>query len=95
MLKLGFILPNLTNISLHKATDAIFYPVTEGDEDILQKVRKDVVGGPCIVFTRKAVVDETCAQKSAKICQSFVGIDASQLYSCSMCQPMPTGLDTG
>ena len=32
--------------------------------------------------------------KSANLCKTIVGIDASQLYSYSMCQPMPTGLFT-
>ena len=60
----------------------------------MEKIREDVVCGPSIVFTRKAVVDETFIRKSENICISFVGIDASQLYPYSMCQPMPTGLDT-
>ena len=79
MLKLGFTLPNLANICLHKSTDAKFYPFTEGDKNLLEKIREDVVGGPSIVFTRKAVVDETFDRKSTNICKSFVGIDASQL----------------
>ena len=57
-----------------------FYPFTEGEKDLLEKVREDVVGGPSSVFTRKAVVDETFIRKSANICKSTVGIDASQLY---------------
>ena len=93
MLKLGCTLPNLANICLHKSTDAKFYPFTEGDKDLLEKVREDV-GGPFIVFTRKAVVDDIFVRKSANICKSIVGIDASQLYPYSMCQPMPTGLYT-
>ena len=93
MLKLGCILPNLANICLHKSTDAKFYPFTEGDEDLLEKIRQDV-GGPSIVFTRKAVVDETFIRKPTNICKSIVGIDASQLYPYSMCQPMPTSLYT-
>ena len=92
MLKLGCTLPNLANICLHKSTDAKFYPFTEADRDLLEKIREDVVGGPSIVFTRKAVVDETFIRKSTNICKSLVGIDASQLYPYSMCQPMPTGL---
>ena len=59
MLKLGCTLPNLTIICLHKATSAKFYPFTETDKELLQKIREDMVGGPSIVFTRKAVVDET------------------------------------
>ena len=94
MLKLSCTLPNLANICLHKSTDAKFYPFTQGDKDLLEKVGEDVVGGPSIVFTHKAVVDKTFFRKSANICKSTVGIDASQLYPYSMCQPMPTGLST-
>ena len=94
MLKLGCTLPNLANICLDKSTDAKFYPFTDGDKDLLDKIREDVVGGPSIVFTRKAVVDETFIRKSTNICKSFVGIEASQLYPYSMCQPMPIGLYT-
>ena len=94
MLKLGCTLPNLAKICLHKSTSAKFYPFTETDKDLLQKIREDMVGGPSIVFTRKAVVDETFIRNSGNICKSIVGIDANQLYPYSMCQPMPTGLYT-
>ena len=94
MLKLGCTLPNLANICLHKSTDAKFYPFTEGDKDLSESVREDVVGGPFNVFTRRAVVDQIFVRKSANICKSIVGVDASRLYPYSMCQPMPTGLYT-
>ena len=94
MLKLGCTLPNLTNICLHKSTDSKFYPFNESDKDLLEKIREDMVGGLCIVFIRKAMVDETFIRKSTNLCKSFVGIDASQLYPYSMCEPMPTGLYT-
>ena len=95
MLKLGCTLPNLANICLHKSTNAKLYPFTETDKDLLQKIREDMVGGPSIVFTRKAVVDKTFIRDSKKnICKSIVGIEVSQLYPFSMCQPMPTGLYT-
>ena len=80
MLKLGCTLPNMANVCLHKSTSAKFYPFTEPDKDLLQKVRENMVGGPSIVFTRKAVVDETFIRNSGKICKFIVGIDASQLY---------------
>ena len=80
MLNLGCTLPNLANICLHKSTDANFYSITEGDKDPLEKIREDVVGGPSIVFTRKAVVDETFIRKSTNVSKSIVGNDASQLY---------------
>ena len=94
MLKLGCTLPNLANICLHKSTSANFYPFTETDKNLLQKVREDMEGGPPIVFTRKAVVNEFFIRNSGKNFESFVGIDSSQLYPYSICQPMPTGLYT-
>ena len=86
-------LPNLANTCLHKSTDANFSPFTERDKDLLKKIREDVVDGPSIVFTRKAIVDGTF-RKSTNLCKSIVGIDANQPYPYSMCQPMPTGLYT-
>ena len=50
--------------------------------------------GPSIVFTRKAVVDQTYIRNTENLCKSIVGIDASQLYPFSMCQEMTTGLYT-
>ena len=81
MQKLGCTLPNLANICLHKSTDSNFYPFTESEIDLLEKIREDVVGGPSIVFTRKAVVDETFIRNSSNLCKLIVGIDASQLFS--------------
>ena len=94
MLKLGCTLPSLANICLHKSTSAKFYPFTGTDKNLLQKIREDMVGGPPIVFTRKAVVDETFIRNSGNIWKSIVGIDASQMNPYSMCQPMPAGLYT-
>ena len=94
MLKLGCTIPNLAKICLHKSTDTKFYPFTESDKDLLEKIREDMVGGPSIVFTRKAIVDEIFIRKSSNLCKSIVGIDASQLHPYSMYQPMPAGLYT-
>ena len=61
----------------------------------LEKIREDVLGGPSIVFTRKAVVDETFIRKSANICKSVVGKDASQLYPTrcvNPCRPVSIGV---
>ena len=94
MLKLGCALLNLANICLHNSTDSKFYPFTESDKDLFEKIRDDMVGGSSIVFARKAVVNETFIRKSSNLFKSIVGIDAGQLYPYSMCQPMPTGLYT-
>ena len=93
MVKLGCTLPDLANKCLQKTTDSKFYLFTESDEDLLQKIREDMVG-PSIVFTRKAVVDETFIRKSSNLCKPIVGNAASQLSPYSLCQPMPTALYT-
>ena len=64
MLDLGYKLPTLANICLHKSISSKFYPFTESDEDLLEKIREDLVGGLSIVFTRKAVKDGTFIRKS-------------------------------
>ena len=94
MLKLVCALPNLANTSLYSSTNVKFYPLPEGDKDLLEKIREDMRGGPSIVFTRKAVVGQTRIRSSSNSCKSIVCIDASQLYTYAMCQPMPTGLYT-
>ena len=91
MLKLGCTLPNLANTFLHKSTKEKVYPFCESDRDLCEKIREDMTGGPLILFTRKAVVDETFIRDSSNVCKSIVGIDASQLYPYSICQDMPTG----
>ena len=51
-----------------------------------------MVGGPSIVLTLKAVLDQTVIRDSTNLCKSFVGIDASQLYPFFISQTMPRGL---
>ena len=80
MLKLGCTLPNLAKICLHKSTNHKFFPFVEADKDLHDKKREDMTGGPSIVFTRKAVVDQTFARNSENLCKSIAGIDTSQLY---------------
>ena len=77
MLKLGCTLPNLANNCLYKSTDSKFYPFTESDKDLLDKIREDMVGGPSIVFIRKSVGDDAFIRKSTNVCKSIVGKNAS------------------
>ena len=59
MLKLGCTLPNLANICLHKKNDYKFFPFFLSVSELLEKIQEDLTGGPSIVFTRKAVANET------------------------------------
>ena len=74
MLKLGCTLPNLAKICLHKSTDYKFYPFFSSDSDLLEKIREDMTGCPSIVFTRKAVANETFIRNSKSLCKSIVGM---------------------
>ena len=94
MLKFGSTQLNSANIRSTKSTDSKFYPFTETDKELLEERQQDMVGGPSIVSTRKTLVVESFIRKSTNLCKFFVGIDASQLYLYSMCQPMPTDLYT-
>ena len=94
MLRLECTLPIPASFCLHKATTAKFYLFTESDKDLLEKILEDMVGGPSILFTGKAVVGETFIQDSTNWCKSLVGIDDSQLDHFFMCQAMATGLRT-
>ena len=67
MFKLGCTLPNLANICLHKSTNYKFDPFCESDKCLCEKIREDLTGGPSIVFTRKAVFDETFPLTSARV----------------------------
>ena len=53
-----------------------------------------MTGGPSIFFTRKIVVDQIFILNSSNVCNTIVGIDASQLYPKPICQEMPTGFYT-
>ena len=90
MLKLCCTLPNLANICLQKSIDANFHPFTEGDKNLLEKIREDVFGGPSIVFTRKANVEEIFIRKSTNVCKSFVGLMPANYTPTRCVHPCPT-----
>ena len=47
------------------------------DKDLLEEIREDMDGGPSIVSTRRAIVDETFIRKVQNVCKPTIGIDAS------------------
>ena len=59
VLKLSCKIPKLSNNCLHKSTWAKFYPFREAHKGLLDKSRQDVVGGPSVVYSRKAIAIET------------------------------------
>ena len=79
-LKIGCTLPKLANICLHQFTNKKLYPFTEADNNLLKKIREDVVGSFSIVFTRNVFAYETFIREFTNICKPKKGIDPSQLY---------------
>ena len=77
MFKLGCTQTDLANICLQKPMDPKIYPFTETDKNLLEKMQEDMVGGPSIVFRRKALADETFIRKSTNLCKSIDWNDAS------------------
>ena len=56
MINFGCTFPNVAIICLHSSTSANFYPFPEGDKDLVDKIREEMVDGTSIVFTQKVVV---------------------------------------
>ena len=81
----------MANICLNSYTSTKFYPFIESEKELSSQLREAMVGGPSIVFTQKAAVDDIHIRESKNLCESIYGIDSSQLYPYSMCQQVPTG----
>ena len=67
MLKNNCLYDNLTHICLHKSTSLEFYPfrLSDSERAVHENIRMDMAGGASILFTHKAVVDETFFRKSS------------------------------
>ena len=73
--------------TFHKSTTVKLYPFFESDKVFLN-LWEDMVGGPSIVITRKAVEDEIFNHESTNWSKTIVGLGRSQLYLYFMCQAM-------
>ena len=68
-----------------------FSLIREKDKDLHEELRKQVVGGPSIIFHRyheKGIT--TLRGDNGKLTQSLVGYDANSLYLWAIAQEMPT-----
>ncbi len=74
-----------------KENNAYFALFGNQDMDLYYTLRKNIVGGPSIIFTRHHEVGSTLI-RGDKVCQSIVGYDANALYLWALAQPMPTGI---
>ena len=94
MLKLGSTLPNFARKLSCEVNYCKIISLHKPGQGFLEKVVENMVSGPSIAVIGIAVVDETLNRESANWCKIDARIDASQLYSHSMCQATPAGLYT-
>ena len=70
--------------------NASFALFEEGNKDLYQTVKRNIVGEPSIIFTRHHYVGQTRI-RGQKPCRSILGFDANALYLNAIGQPMPVG----
>ncbi len=93
MFKDAISVPGLTLRYLFKSldSDVAFSLFKDLDKDLYYKMRKNIVGGPSIVFHRYHEKQKTMIRNGTKQCQQIIGYDANALYLWALMQPMPTG----
>ena len=70
--------------------NALFLLCGKNDQDLYKTVKKNIIGGPSIIFCRHHKVDETF-KHGKKVCKNIIGYDCNALYLWALAQPMPTG----
>ena len=65
------------------------------NKQLYEMFRKNIVGGPAIIFKRYAEAEKSCLRKDPeRVCRRVIGYDANGLYLWALCEPMPVGLYT-
>ena len=75
---------------LFKDTKAYFSLFGQEDKDLYYTIKKNIVGGPSIIFTCYHQVGETLV-RGKKVCQNIVGYDCNVVYLWGIGEEMPTG----
>ncbi len=73
-----------------KKADANFALFDKQNEDLYHTFKRNIVGGPSIIFTRHHKVGQTRI-RGRKKCGSILGFDANALYLQAIGKPMPVG----
>jgi len=104
MLRQGISIPGvtLTYLFMTLEPDIFFSLFDEKNKDLYHLFKKNMVGGPSIIFhryheagkTKIREVEMKAQGKEAKDCQKIVGFDANALYLGAIMQDMPTGAFT-
>ena len=95
LLKVAISVPGVARKMAFKAArefGAHFSLLHRNDDDLFYTLKKNVVGGPSIIFTRFAEANTTFIKEDiTKPCQNITGWDANALYLYTIGQPQPCG----
>ena len=70
-------------------TNPVFALFGEEDADLYRTIKKNIVGGPSIIFTRYHEVGKTLI-RGQKLCQNIVGYNCNSLYLWAIGEKMPS-----
>ena len=73
-----------------KKQKADFALCDQNNSDLYKTIKRNIVGGPSIIFTRHQCVGKTLI-RGQKLCGSILGFDANALYLQAIGQAMPIG----
>jgi hypothetical protein len=90
MFKDAISLPGLAYKMLLSCTEEKFSLFKEEDKELFYLLKRNIVGGPSIIFHRYHEVDKTLI-RGGKVCKNVLGYDANALYLWAISEVMPTG----
>jgi hypothetical protein len=90
MFKDAISLPGLAYKMLLSCTEEKFSLFKEEDKELFYLLKRNIVGGPSIIFHRYHEVNKTCI-RGGKVCKNVLGYDANALYLWAISEVMPTG----
>jgi hypothetical protein len=90
MFKDAISLPGLAYKVLLSCTPEKFSLFNEEDKELFYLLKRNIVGGPSIIFHRYHEAGKTRI-RGGKLCKKVLGYDANALYLWAIAQVMPTG----
>ena len=88
-------LPGVARKMLYDLSKSNFALISPDNADLYYTFKRNIVGGPSIIFTRYHEKDVTYIKKSvdkSSLCKALLGYDCNGLYSYAIKQEMPTGV---
>ena len=85
-------LPGVAKILMFKDVKQPVLVFSNEERDIYHIIKKGIVGGPSIIFTREAICDVTPIRNNPEeITRSIKGYDLNLLYPSALIEPVPIG----